>query len=111
MLIKVVYSESFIRAARKLQKRYPHIEADAEAFADQLETGDLPGDRVKGLSQRVYKARVPNTDARSGKSGGYRVIYYLETVDNRVLITIYSKSDQSDIPVTELRRMLQEHEQ
>lgn len=111
MPIKVVYSEAFIRAARKLQKRYPNVELDAESFADRLEDGILPGDRVMGLSQRVYKARVPNTDAQRGKSGGYRIIYYLETADSRVLITIYSKSDQSDIPVAELRRMIQEYEQ
>lgn len=111
MLIRVVYAESFIRAARKLQKRYPHLEDDAEAFADQLEAGDLPGDRVQGLSHRVYKARVPNTDAQRGKSGGYRIIYYLETEETRILITIYSKTDQSDIPVAELRRMIQEYKQ
>lgn len=111
MPIKVVVADQFLRDATKLSKRYPNILRDIRLLREQLEAGHLPGDRVKGLSQRVYKARVPNTDAQRGKSGGYRVIYYLETVDSRVLITIYSKSDQSDIPVAELRRMIQEHGQ
>jgi hypothetical protein len=41
--------------------------------------------------------RVQNRDARRGKRGGYRIIYYLKTERQRLLITIYSKSDKSDI--------------
>ncbi len=42
----------------------------------QLEAGETPGDRIQGLgSYRVYKARIRNSDAQRGKSGGYRVVY------------------------------------
>lgn len=34
---------------------------------------------------------------QKGKSGGYRVIYYLKTDDRIILATIYSKSDRSDV--------------
>ncbi|WP_353737619.1 hypothetical protein [Microcystis sp. M049S2] len=34
---------------------------------------------------------------KKGKSGGYRVIYYLQTQTTIVLITLYSKTDQTDI--------------
>lgn len=40
---------------------------------------------------------MKNSDAQRGKSGGYRVIYYLKIAENIILITIYSKSDQGDI--------------
>ena len=110
MPTEVVYAEEFHRAARKLRKRYPHILDDAEALADQLEAGDKPGDRLQGLEQyEVYKARVPNRDAKRGKSGGYRVIYYLETMNQIVLITIYSKTDQSDIATEKLRLYIAEY--
>jgi mRNA-degrading endonuclease RelE of RelBE toxin-antitoxin system len=107
---EVVYADSFFKAAARLQKRYPHIEEDAEKLADRLEAGELPGDRIQGLPYRVYKARIRNSDARRGKSGGYRMIYYLETGDKRIIIFIYSKTDQSDIPVETIRRFITEYE-
>jgi mRNA-degrading endonuclease RelE of RelBE toxin-antitoxin system len=42
--------------------------------------------------------RVKNSDVTRGKSGGYRIIYYLQTERERLLVAIYSKSDQGDIP-------------
>jgi mRNA-degrading endonuclease RelE of RelBE toxin-antitoxin system len=109
MPIEVVYADEFLRAARKLQKRYPHVLDDAESLADQLEAGEKPGDRIQGLEYKAYKVRIGNRDAKRGKRGGYRVIYYVETAEQVVLITIYSKSDQSDIPVDKLRRFIAEY--
>ncbi len=107
----VRYAESFFRAAKRLQKRYPHVEDDAEMLADRLEAGELPGDRIPGLADRVYKVRIPNRDARRGKRGGYRVIYYLQTTEAVVIITIYSKSEKSDIPLETIRQMIKAYEQ
>ncbi|HVU12730.1 MAG TPA: type II toxin-antitoxin system RelE/ParE family toxin [Phototrophicaceae bacterium] len=103
---EVVYAESFFKAVSRLQKRYPHAHEDVEALADRLEAGELPGDRVQGLPFRVYKVRVKNRDVQRGKSGGYRVIYYLETAEQIVIISIYSKSDQSDIPTQTIRQLV-----
>ena len=110
MSIEVVVADQFMHDAAKLSKRYPNILNDVRALRTRLEAGELPGDRIKGLTQQVYKARISNRDARRGKSGSYRVIYYLETGERRVLITIYSKSDQSDIPTATLRRYLLDYE-
>lgn len=60
---------------------------------------------------RVYKVRLRNTDAQRGKSGGYRVIYYLETEEQTVILTIYSKTDQSDLPVEVISGIIEEYEQ
>jgi mRNA-degrading endonuclease RelE of RelBE toxin-antitoxin system len=107
MPIRIIYTEELYRAAHRLQKRFPHILDDVEVLSDQLEKGEIPGDRIMGLPYRVFKARLRNTDARRGKSGGYRVIYYLETEEQTVLLTIYSKSDQSDIPTHVIRRIIE----
>lgn len=46
------------------------------------------------LGQGVYKVRIANSDKKSGKSSGYRLISYLKLVDNRLyLMYIYDKSD------------------
>lgn len=110
MKIEIVYAAEFFRAARNLKKRYPHVVDDAETFADQLEAGETPGDRIRELERIVYKARIKNSDARKGKSGGYRIVYYLKTAEKIVIITIYSKSDQKDIPIPLLRRFIEEYE-
>ena len=52
------------------------------------------------------KVRFKNSDSQKGKSGGYRLIYW--TISNKliVLLDIYSKSDQEDIEVDEIRRII-----
>jgi mRNA-degrading endonuclease RelE of RelBE toxin-antitoxin system len=64
-----------------------------EIFAE----GGIPGDQIPDVGYSVYKVRLSNRDAQRGKSGGYRVIYYLKTPQRIILIDIYSKSDQVDI--------------
>jgi len=54
----------------------------------------------------VYKVRLPNPSAQRGKSGGFRVIYYVKLADAVMLVTIYSKTEQTDISADELRRLL-----
>lgn len=110
MPTEVIVAVQFYRDASKLQKRYPNVLNDVRELRAQLGAGERPGDRVRGLEQIVYKVRVKNRDAQRGKSGGYRVIYYLESASQVVLLTIYSKSDQSDIPVDKLRRFIAEHQ-
>ena len=83
---------------------------DLNPLLDQLVRGETPGTRIQGLPYRVFKVRLKNSDVQRGKSGGYRVIYYLERDDQTILITIYSKSDQSDIPVHVLRSVIEEYE-
>lgn len=68
------------------------------------------GDQIQGVGYTAYKARVKNSDACRGKSGGYRVIYYIRTADRLILLTIYAKTKQTDISVEEIRRIIDEVE-
>ena len=45
---------------------------------------------------------------KKGKSGGYRLIYWLPSDESIVLLDIYSKSDQPDIDISEVRRIVEE---
>jgi mRNA-degrading endonuclease RelE of RelBE toxin-antitoxin system len=54
--------------------------------------------------------RLQNSDISKGKSGGYRLIYYIKTADFVILITIYTKSEVSDIPADEIRRLIDEYD-
>lgn len=95
--ISVEFSTEFKRSLRTLAERYRHIQSDLKPLLEQLQSGECPGDQIPDITYPVFKVRVKNSDAQRGKSGGYRVIYYLKTAENIILITIYSKSDQGDI--------------
>ena len=77
--VEVIPSPLFIRRVKQLRKRYRHIREDLQPLIEQLEQGQTPGDRVRAKSHTVYKTRLPNQDSQRGKSGGYRVIYYIQT--------------------------------
>lgn len=58
------------------------------------------------LGYTVFKARLKNSDIQKGKSGGYRVIYQLKDNTCVLLIVIYSKSDETDIPADRIRQII-----
>jgi mRNA-degrading endonuclease RelE of RelBE toxin-antitoxin system len=110
MTTKVIISDQFYNDVRKLRKRFPNILQDFQPLREQLERDERPGDRLQGLEQVVFKVRLKNADAQRGKSGGYRVIYYVETAQQVAMITIYSKSDKADIPIDLLIQFLKDYE-
>ncbi len=108
-LIKVDTTPTFRRNLRTLAKKYRHVRSDVRPLIEQLQAGETPGDQVPGITLTVYKVRVRNSDLQRGKSGGYRVIYYLKTDAQITLVTIYSKTEQSDVTVKDVRDFLDEY--
>lgn len=106
--IRVEASLTFKRNIRKLTKRYRSIQQDLQPVISQLQQGMLLGDRISDVGYEVFKLRIRNRDIQKGKSGGYRMIYYLKSENNIILLTIYSKSDQSDIQANDIRRIISE---
>lgn len=106
--VQIELSSRFRRNLRSLSKRYRKIRSDLQTLIEQLQAGELPGDRIPGVQFEVYKVRVKNSDSQRGKSGGYRVIYYVKTSDFVILAAIYSKSEQDDIAVEEIEDILSE---
>lgn len=95
--IEVKATPQFKRDLRTLSKKYRRVRSDLQPIIDQLQAGELPGDRISGTGYEVFKVRVKNSDIKKGKSPGYRVIYYLQTSTTRILIAMYSKSEVADI--------------
>jgi len=107
---EIVYTPEFKRNLRQLAKKYRHIKSDVQPVIEELTQGRTPGDQVPGIQYEVFKARAKNSDAAKGKSGGYRIIFYRSSIGQVVLITIYSKTEQSDITPAEIRRIISECE-
>jgi mRNA-degrading endonuclease RelE of RelBE toxin-antitoxin system len=104
--MNISYTEVFKKHVRKLSKRYRSLQNDLEPVLKELEEGVLLGDRITGLGEVLYKIRVKNSDSQKGKSGGYRVIYYLKKVDEIKMMAMYAKSDQANISAASLQRIL-----
>jgi mRNA-degrading endonuclease RelE of RelBE toxin-antitoxin system len=109
-LIKIYESISYKKELKKLNKRYRSIDKDIKPLIQQLEAGETPGDRIAENKYPVYKVRVPNSDTRKGKSGGYRVIYYTITPESILLTTIYTKSDRRTISNKEVEDIIGQSE-
>lgn len=108
--IEVVFTPEFKRNLRQLAKKYRQIKTDVQPLLDELTQGQTPGDQIPGVQYTVFKVRAKNSDSRKGKSGGYRIIY--QRVHERliVLVTIYSKTEQSDITPQEIRQIILDYE-
>jgi mRNA-degrading endonuclease RelE of RelBE toxin-antitoxin system len=109
--IQIALTPRFKRDLRELAKRYRSIRSDIQPLIDQLQAGQTPGDRIAGIKYQVFKVRLQNSNIQKGKSGGYRVIYYLKTEENIILATIYSKSDFSDISREVIEDAIYQYEQ
>ena len=105
---EVFFTFEFKRNLRALAKKYRSIKVDLQPIIEQLENGELPGDQVPGIHLAIFKVRILNTDIQKGKRSGYRCIYYLKTRNQIILVTIYSKLDQSNISDKRIKEILVE---
>jgi mRNA-degrading endonuclease RelE of RelBE toxin-antitoxin system len=99
---------AFRKRVEYLRRRYPAITKELDRLLTQLENDERPGSKIPSVGYDVYKVRLKNPSAGKGKRGGFRVIYYLRLADHVILLTIYSKSDQSDISIGAIRQILEE---
>ena len=105
--IQVRFTDQFQRRVRNLKKKYRLIQSDIQPIIEQLQAGDFVGSQVTGTGYTVFKVRVRNSDIQKGQSGGYRLIYQLESPTSVVLLLIYSKSEQTDVAVEEIQFVIE----
>ena len=108
--IQILLAPRFKKDLSQLAKRYRSIRKDLAPLIEQLQAGQMIGDRISGLNYQVFKARLKNTDIQKGKSAGYRIIYYLKTNTDITLVTIYLKSDLSDVQNKVIEEIIQQLE-
>jgi mRNA-degrading endonuclease RelE of RelBE toxin-antitoxin system len=105
MSYKVSTIDHFDREFKKLAKKYPSIKGDLLNLVETLVTNPFQGD---GLGKDCFKVRMSISSKGKGKSGGARIITCIKVVDeNIILLSIYDKSEQSDIDSKLLSKLLQ----
>jgi len=92
--VEVLYSDDFKKSAKRLSKCYKSLKKDLKTFADSLYSDPRQGTE---LSVDIYKVRIKNSDNNKGKSAGYRIVTYLVTKNEILLVNIYSKNDIENI--------------
>lgn len=94
----VQYSTEFKRNLKPLYKKYPTIKESIRTLQLKLAENPYLGDPY---GDKIYKVRLADESKGNGKSGGFRVMYYLlsETDEgvNILLLSIFSKSEADTI--------------
>ena len=113
MSVEVRASDQFERAVKPLVKRYPSLREELLQLKQKLLRDPHQGTHI---GHGLYKIRLAIKSKGRGKSGGARVITYVEAIvaaiqdepeDTLVnLVFIYDKSDMDAIGVKELREMV-----
>ena len=100
----VVEQELYKKALKKLSKTYRNIDLDIKDFLKSINKKEDLGIELKS---NVFKVRVANSNKNKGKSSGYRLISYLEIIENELhLLYIYDKSKLVNVTEKEVDELV-----
>lgn len=104
MSYKIFTIPQFDKDIKQLAKKYPAIKKDIAKLGKLLEENPFTGDEI---IKDCYKIRMAITGKSKGKSAGARVIthVYIEK-ENVTLLSIYDKSQKSNIRDSEIKALL-----
>jgi mRNA-degrading endonuclease RelE of RelBE toxin-antitoxin system len=109
MPYEIVFGPTFKENVRRLEKRFPHVKADVGAGIRVLQDTPRAGAAIPG-GHGVRKLRLLSSDLRTGKRGGYRLIYFVEDepIPRIYLLLLYAKPDRETVSPGEIERLLGE---
>jgi len=97
----------FDKDVKRLFKKYKQLPNDLKVLHKELLENPHSGIE---LSNRCYKIRLANSSVPTGKSGGFRIIYYhIDANNNLYLMSIYSKSELENINDKTILNILKEN--
>lgn len=90
----------FEKQLKRLVKKFPSFKNEYLNLYTSLKQNPHQG---ASIGNNCYKIRVAIASKGKGKSGGARVITHLQIVQTKIyLLSVYDKSDQSDIKDSDL---------
>jgi mRNA-degrading endonuclease RelE of RelBE toxin-antitoxin system len=104
MSYKVKTIPKFEKELKRLTKKYKSLKNEYLHLVESLKQNPQQG---TFLGNDCYKIRLAIASKGKGKSGGARVIIYVQVFETSVyLLTIYDKSEQENISDKELEELL-----
>jgi mRNA-degrading endonuclease RelE of RelBE toxin-antitoxin system len=106
MSFNIRLSENFKKEAKRLSKKYPSLKNEIDILGKELSQNPTIG---IPLGNDVFKIRIAIKSKGRGKSGGGRVITFVKTdLETVLLLSIYSKGEKDTITNAEIRDLLKE---
>jgi len=94
----------FDKQLKRLIKKYPSLKKEYSDLITKLSDNPKTGQEI---GNHCYKIRLGIASKGKGKSGGARVITYVQVVNKTVfLVSIYDKNEQDDISDIELKELI-----
>jgi hypothetical protein len=104
MSYKIKSIPNFERELKRLVKKYPSLKSE---YIDLVESLKEVPDQGISIGNGCYKIRLAIASKGKGKSGGGRVITYLQVLQKEVyLLTIFDKSETENISDKDLKELL-----
>ena len=93
--MKIIPSIQFVKDLKQLSKKYTSLTNDIRDLQAQLLINPTMGE---SLGKSRYKVRLNIKSKKQGKSGGGRVITYVEIQDDEMyLLTMYDKAEMENV--------------
>src|SRR6266700_6414024 len=103
MSFSIISIATFDKQAKRLIKKYPSLKKELQQLGDALITNPFTG---TSIGHDCFKIRLSIASKGKGKSGGARIITHVYVSGKTIfLLSIYDKSEQSDITNKELLQM------
>lgn len=104
MNYNVQLTDNFKKEFKRIHKKYTSLKDDLMHLIEELETNPNLG---TALGKDIYKIRLSIKSKGKGKSGGARVITYIQIDEKTViLISIYNKGQKDTITDKEIKELL-----
>jgi mRNA-degrading endonuclease RelE of RelBE toxin-antitoxin system len=104
MSYSIFPTSRFEKELKRLAKKFPSLKSE---FSDLIEMLNSNPNHGVHLGNNCYKIRLAIGSKNKGKSGGARVITYLYLEKESIyLLTIYDKSEKSDLKSNELKEII-----
>ena len=97
----------FDKDVKKLFKKYKQLPSDLKVLKEELFENPKAGIE---LGNSCYKIKLANSSIPTGKSGGFRIIYYhIDTNGTLYLMSMYSKNELENIDDKIILQILKEN--
>jgi mRNA-degrading endonuclease RelE of RelBE toxin-antitoxin system len=94
----------FQKSLKRLVKKYPSLKEEYSLLIDKLEKEPETG---IPLGKNCFKIRISIASKGKGKSGGGRVITFVQVMQSKVtLLEIFDKSEMENISEAQLNSLL-----
>ena len=105
MSYSILSTQRFSKELKRLIKKFPSLKNEFSALIDNLNTNPESGTFI---SNNCYKIRLSIHSKGKGKRGGARVITHVYLKAKTIyLLTIYDKSEKSDLKPNELVQIIE----